>query len=415
MKFKKATALVLSAATVASMVTACGSGSKTETKTTSKKSESKEVTLTVWGPQEDQSDENGKWLQTECENFAKEHSDWKITFKYGTCSEGDAGKNVTKDPTAAADVYMFANDQIGTLVNANAISELGGETVEKIKKSNSDAVVNSVTYKDGIYGVPFTGNTWFMYYNKDVFTEDDVKSLDTMMQKGKVAFQLSNGWYIGAFYAANGATFFGKDGQDEKAGIQLGDNASQVTDYLIDAVASGKLVNDADGSGLSNLGKGIDAYFSGSWDYQNAQKQIGADKLGVATLPTINIGGEAKQMKSFGGSKAIGVNPNCKNQEVAVALASYLGSTKAQEDHYKTRNIIPTDTSIDVKSDVLATVQAETIDKNSILQPSFKAMGNWWDPAAAMGNNILSGKITKDNSAEQTAKLQEQINASAVD
>ena len=80
MKFKKATALVLSAATVASMVTACGSGSKTETKTTSKKSESKEVTLTVWGPQEDQSDENGKWLQTECENFAKEHSDWKITF-----------------------------------------------------------------------------------------------------------------------------------------------------------------------------------------------------------------------------------------------------------------------------------------------------------------------------------------------
>ena len=50
----------------------------------------------------------------------------------------------------------------------------------------------------GIYGVPFTTNTWFMYYNKKTFTEDDVKSLDTMLEKGKVSFPLSNSWYIAA-------------------------------------------------------------------------------------------------------------------------------------------------------------------------------------------------------------------------
>jgi arabinogalactan oligomer/maltooligosaccharide transport system substrate-binding protein len=414
MNFRKVTALTLSAVTAASLLAGCGSGSKssgTEGKSGSSKGA---TTITVWGPQEDQSKENGEWLQTECKAFAKAHPEWNIKFKYGTCSEGDAGKNVTKDPSAAADVYMFANDQLGTLLDANAISELGGDTLNQVKSDNSEAMVNTVTFNGSVYGVPFTGNTWFLYYDKSKFSDDDVKSLDTMMQKGTVACQIANGWYLGSFFAANGGTFFGKDGQDEKAGIQLGDGASKVTDYLIDAVASGKLVNDNNGSALSNFGKGVDAFFSGSWDYTKAADAIGKDKLGVATLPTITIDGEAKQMKSFAGSKAIAVNPNCKNPKIAVALAAFLGSKDAQEAHYKTRNIIPTVSSVDVGDDVLAKVQAETIDKNSVLQSSFSEMGKWWDPAAALGNGILDGSITKSNSAEQTATLQDQVNSSAV-
>ena len=37
------------------------------------------------------------------------------------------------------------------------------------------------------------------------------------------------------------------------------------------------------------------------------------------------------------GYKAIGVNPNCKNQEVAVKLAAFLGSEDAQLAHFKLR------------------------------------------------------------------------------
>ena len=58
----------------------------------------------------------------------------------------------------------------------------------------------TVTYDGDIYAVPYTSNTWFMYYDKRVFSEDDVKSLDTMLEKGKVSFPLSNSWYIQAFY-----------------------------------------------------------------------------------------------------------------------------------------------------------------------------------------------------------------------
>ena len=164
------------------------------------------ATITVWGPAEDQSPDYGEWLQGRCEAFNKEHPNWDLSFEYGTCSEADAGKTVTQDVSASADVYMFANDQLQTLIDANAISELGGSTADYVKSTNSQAVVDSITVDGGIYGVPFTTNTWFLYYNKKVYSDSDVKSLDTMLEKGKVAFPLTNSWYDAAFYLANGCT-----------------------------------------------------------------------------------------------------------------------------------------------------------------------------------------------------------------
>lgn len=73
--------------------------------------------------------------------------------------------------------------------------------------------------------------------------------------------------------------------------------------------------------------------------------------MGVAALPTVNIGGTEGQMKSFIGSKAIGVNPNTENMQVSMALAAYLAGEDAQKDHYDMRNILPTNTNIAI-SDV---------------------------------------------------------------
>ena len=105
------------------------------------------ATITVWGPQEDQSADNGNWLQTQCEAFAAEHPDWTLNFKYGVCPEGDAKTNIGTDPSAGADVYMFANDQIPDLLKAGGIAKLGGGTLDAIKANNSETTVNNVYYE----------------------------------------------------------------------------------------------------------------------------------------------------------------------------------------------------------------------------------------------------------------------------
>ncbi len=413
---RKALSTGIAALLSISLLAGCSSSSTSGTgggSSEPKADEKTAVTVTVWGPQEDQSDDNGKWLQTQCEAFAAEHDEWDITFNYGVCSEGDAKTNVTTDPSAAADVYMFANDQIPDLLKANAIAELGGTTVTNIKANNSETTVNTVMYDGSVYGVPFTANTWFMYYNKDVFTEEDVKSLDAMLEKGKVAFPLDNSWYIAAFYVANGCTLFGADGNNAAAGIDFsGDKAVAVTDYLVDLAAN---PNFANGDVSSNADAA--AFFSGTWDYQKALDAYG-DSLGIAPAPAITINGEAKQMKSFAGSKAIAVNPTTKlyseHPEIAVALAAYLGSTPAQQSHFTLRNIIPTDQTIDVGGDALAKAQMDTMGYASIVQPLQADMGNYWGPAESMGKELVAGSVTHDNAAEKTEAMNTSMNTSAV-
>ncbi len=143
---KKLLALCLAVLMTLSLA-ACSGNSGGEDKPAEEKTA---VTVTVWGPQEDQSEDNGKWLQTMCEKFAAAHPEWEITFNYGVCSEGDAKTNVTTDPAAAADVYMYANDQIPDLLKAGALAELGGSVVETIKKNNSETTVNTVKYDGSV-------------------------------------------------------------------------------------------------------------------------------------------------------------------------------------------------------------------------------------------------------------------------
>lgn len=418
MKAKKLFALLLTVLMVMAMLSGCGKQEETPAEPTPSGTdqpteEKVAVTVTVWGPQEDQSADNGNWLQTECEKFAAEHPEWDITFVYGVCSEGDAKTNVTTDPSAAADVYMFANDQIPDLVKANAIAKLGGTTLDAIKANNSETTVNTVTYDGAVYGAPFTGNTWFMFYDKSVFSEDDVKSLDAMLEKAPVAFPLTNSWYIASFYVANGCTLFGASGSEEASGIDFsGDKAYAVTNYLIDLAKNPNFRNGDVGSAAD-----AKAFFSGTWDYQKAVDTYG-DNLGICAAPSITIDGSLKQMKSFAGSKAIGVNPATalykEHPEIAVALAAYLGGTSAQKDHYDLRNIIPTDLSIDVGADALAKAQMDTMDFASIVQPVVASMGQYWGPAESMGQEIVAGTVTHDNAVEKTDAMNETMNSSAV-
>lgn len=433
---KKVLALLMATAMVVS-VTGCGNNAaettaettaETSAETTKEAAEDTEedtgeeaitCELTVWGPSEDQSEENGNWLPTMCEQFAAEHPNWDITFKYGVCAEGEAKATVTQDVEAAADVYMYANDNLTELVASNGIARLGGETESYVRNTNSEAIVDSVSIDGAVYGVPFTTNTWFMYYDKSVFSEEEASNLDTMLEKAKVSFPLSNSWYIASFYVANGCTLFGNV-NDEAQGIDFGgDKAVAVTDYLVDLSNNPNFVNDADGAGLAGMRDGsISAIFSGSWDYTAVKEALG-DNFAARELPTITIDGEEKQMMAFAGSKAIGVNPNCENMQVAVALASYLGSAEAQKAHYEMRSIVPCNTELladpAITNDALVAAQNATFDRTAIIQPFVSAMGNYWTPAENMGKAFANKEITHENAAEKTEAFNETLNTSVVE
>lgn len=411
---KRGVALVMAAVVAAMGISGCGGKAKKDSET----GKAEKIRLMVWSPSEDQSKDSGEWLQTTCEDFAKLHPEWDITFVYGVADEATAATQVAQDPEASADVFMYANDTLTTMTDANALAKLGGKYREEIEKTNSEEVLSSLVKDSELYGVPFTTNTWFMYYDKSVFSEEDIKNLDTMLKKGAVAFPLTNSWYTPAFYIGNGCTLFG-DGTDESKGVDFsGKKAVSVTDYLVDLAANPNFKIDADGSGLAGLRDGsISAIFSGSWDANAVEEALG-ENMGAAALPSFTLNREEKQMMSYAGSKAIGVNPYSKNMVAAVELAVYLGSAEAQMTHYELRNVIPCNTELladeKVANDPLVSAQNDTFNKTSILQPFVAKMNNCWVPVENMGKGIRNGSVTHENAAEQTEAMNEAMNSDGI-
>lgn len=376
------------------------------------------IRLMVWSPTEDQSKDSGEWLQTSCKKFAELHPEWDITFVYGIADEPTSAGQVSQDAEASADVFMYANDTLTTMTDVNALVKFGGKYAEEIKATNTEEVLKSVTKDGEIYGIPFTTNTWYMYYDKRVFSEEDIKNLDTMLEKGVVSFPFTNSWYLPAFYLGNGCTLFG-DGTDESQGAQFGgENAVEVTNYLVDLAANPNFKIDADGSGMAGLRDGsINAIFSGSWD-SGAIKEILGEHMGVTSLPTYTLNGEEKQMMAYAGSKAIGVNTNSKHMVAAVELAVYLASAEAQKLHYELRNIVPCNTELlentEIATDMLVSAQNDTFNNTSILQPFVPAMNNCWTPVENMGKGIRNGSVTHENAKEQTESMNEAMNSNGI-
>lgn len=376
------------------------------------------VRLMVWSPSEDQSQSSGQWLQTCCERFAEMHPEWDITFVYGVADEASAATAVAQDPEASADVFLYANDTLTTMTDAKALAKFGGKYADELKATNSETLLDSLTLDGYIYGVPFTTNTWYMYYDKRVFSEEDVKSLDTMLEKGVVSFPFVNSWYLPAFYFGNGCTLFG-DGTQEELGADFGgENAVEVTEYLVDLAANPNFKIDQDGSGLAGLRDGsIHAIFSGSWDAA-AVREILGENMGVAALPTYTLNGEEKQMYSYAGSKAIGVNTSTDYMVQAVELAMYLGSAEAQQLHYELRGVIPCNTELNedpaIAADEVVRAQNDTFDRTSKLQPFVAQMNNCWTPVENMGKAIRNGTVTKENAAEQTKAMNDAMNSDGI-
>lgn len=401
---------VMTLGLTATSLTGCGSDSADGV--------AESVRLMVWSPQNDQSKDSGEWLQTMCNNFAEEHPEWDITFVYGVADEASAAGQVSQDPEASADVFMFANDTLTTMTDANALAKFGGKYREEIESTNSQEVLDSLIMDGDLYGVPFTTNTWFMYYDKSVFSEEDVKNLDTMLEKGVVSFPFVNSWYLPAFYIGNGCTLFG-DGTDESAGVDFaGEKAVDVTNYLIDLESNPNFRIDDLGSGIAGLRDGsINAMFTGSGD-ANAIEEILGDDMGVASLPTFTLNGEEKQMMAYAGSKAIGVNPNSKNMVAAIELAVYLGSAEAQKAHYELCGTIPCNTELladeSISSDEVVSAQNDTFNRTSILQPFVSKMSNCWTPVENMGKGIRNGSITHDNAEEQTENMNDAMNSDGI-
>ena len=343
--------------------------------------------------------------------FEALHPEYTITWKTANVGEDMAKTEILKDVAAAGDVFFYANDQIQDLVGAGAIARLGGDVEAMVNDTMAASVVDTVKVGDALYGIPFTHNTFFMYYDKTLFTEEEVKSLDTILAKdlGEGVFNFKfddgGGWKLGSWYYGAGLSVFGPAGDDLAAGCDWNSATGvEVTKYLINMLADKTKVNTETGEVELIKEHKLGAWFDGSWNYETYKAELG-DDLGVATIPVYTVGGQEVQMKGFYGSKAIGVNAQSKNIKVATEFAAFLGSEEQQIARFTATGTVPTNKAaaeIDaVKNDVLSSVIVAEANNCSVAQPTDSTFGGrYWNYAGTIKTDILNGALTEANVQE---------------
>lgn len=391
---KKLLASALIAALSVTLLAGCGA----------KKEE--DITLKVWCPQNQV--ETGI-MEKQQKAFEEAHPEWKINWVTEVVGEDVAKEQILKDPSVAGDVFFYASDQLPELVAAGAIARLGGDTEKMVNETIAESVVATAKVGEALYGIPFTHNTFFMYYDKTLLNDDDIKSLEKIVAKDTAKdvynfyFESAGGWKLGCYYYGAGLNVFGPNGDDLKAGCNWNNETGiAVTKYLIDLINNPKVAYDGEVK-VEELAAShrIGAWFDGSWNF-DLYKGVLGDDLGMAVIPTFNFDGTDRQLLSFYGSKCIGVNAMSKNAVAAVAFATFLGNEENQTLRYEMSAQIPANinagNSEKVKADPLATVIVNEANTASVAQPASTVFSNrYWTPAGAIATEIRSGLLTKDN------------------
>ena len=409
--------LALALAGVMSLSLLAGCGSNEEPAGNDQPAGPVDVTLKVWIPQ-NQIDTGT--IDKQMTAFAEANKDkWNITWEKEVMGEDVCKENLLRDVEAAADVFMFANDQIVEMVNAGAIAKLGGDAKAMVESEIPASVASTAMVNGDLYGIPFTHNTYFMFYDKTLMTEEDVKTIEGIVNKATADdvynfyFESGGGWKLGAWYYGAGLHIYGENGDDLAAGCDWNSETGvAVTNYLIDLINNKKVGYDGEISVSELIAEHrLGVWFDGSWNYQN-WKDILGDDLGISTIPTFNLNGTDHQLLSFYGSKCIGVNAQSKNPAAAVAFATFLGNSENQTLRFELSGQTPASTvagaSEAVKNDEMSQViMAEAADC-AVTQPySAIFSSRYWSNAGTIPTEIRSGIITKDNVQEKLDKFVE--------
>lgn len=378
-------------------------------------SESHTVALTVWGAQEDE-----ELLRELFASFQKQYAgqaDFEITYQ--AQSESGCKDALLADLEGGPDVFAFADDQLAALAAAGALAPI--EDAEGLRSANLPAAVEAASVDGELYAYPLTAdNGYFLYYNKAVFTEEDVQSFNRLVEvaaaAGKVVtMDWSSAWYVYAFFGNTGMQVgINDDGitntctWNSTEGPIRGVDVAQA---MLDIAASPGFSNRVDTDFLAGVQDGsVAAGVSGVWNAVAVEEAWGKN-TGAAKLPTFACAGEEIQMASFSGCKLIGVNAYSPETEWAARLAQWITNENGQARRFAVRGQGPANIQAANSSEVQGSPAIAALLAQSEFSQLQRVGGKFWDPVTEFAGNMALGNPGGVPLQEQLDQMVEGVTA----
>lgn len=361
--------------------------------------------ITVWVSEADKA-----FATQVAQDFKALHPDKDYRIVIDIQGENDIATRILNDVENAADVFSCPNDQLPKLINGDALARIAGERLERVKAANSKESMDSATVtvngQQGVYGMPYTDNTFFLYYNKAALTETDVQSFDGILSKcsasKQFAFPMTDGWYSSSFYFGKGLGYEVTYNENlAETAIECDFNNETgiaVTEAMWNYVKDNRVKADANDSKITagfNDGS-IIAAVSGIWNKTTIERYLG-DNFAATKLPTYTLnkglaGEEQVQLVSFAGYKLMGVNNYSANKTAAMDFAEFYTNRENQVKHFEMRGFVPTDTQARQDERVQADVCAKAITAQLQHSKTQKNVpSTLWVPMEGLGVAMVTG------------------------
>lgn len=380
-------------------VTGDGSGSGSSSGGSTNLDDGSTYNLTVWCAEEDV-----KMIEDMLDAYKALHSKNFYEFKVEKVGEDVVSSSVTRDVNAAGDIFSFANDQLGILLNQNALYQIPNEYKSQIE-SQIDVASTSCKSDGKYYAIPYSYENTFLYYNKSKVSESDVRSMETLLSKSipgvedNLAIDMADSYYTTMFLYTAGVEVFGPQGIDPNSIDLANDKTVKACNYIQWLGKQDKLksIVKADQAGALKQGT-VAAMISGPHMISQFKEALG-DNFGVAMLPTIKLDGKDTQLVSFSGVKMYGISnkPNnirsAKDTAEACRVAAFLANGDNQSIRLEQREFCPTQEDLfdEAIGSGIPTVEVVVNQSGySNLKPGLSRMSAYWTPMA----NFLQGVYT---------------------
>ncbi len=377
--------------------------------------EEQTVALTVWGAEEDEA-----LLQEIFASFQSRYAgEARFRITYQPQSESSCKDALLGGLESGADVFAFADDQVAALAAAGALDPI--ENAEEIRAANLSASVEAASVGDTLYAYPLTAdNGYFLYYDKSCFSEEDVQSLDRMLEAAAAAGRLvtmdwSSAWYVYSFFG--------------NTGLEVGLNEDGLTNYctwnstegpiagidvaraMLAIAASPGFASRTDTEFLEGVRDGsVAAGISGVWNAV-AIREAWGENAGAAKLPTYTCGDRQVQMASFSGCKLIGVNAYSQNPQWAARLAQWITSEENQRLRFSLRGQGPSNIRAAASPEVQASPAIAALLAQSEYSQLQRVGGKFWDPVAEFAGSCARGNPSGASLQAQLDHMAEGVTA----
>ena len=380
-----------------------------------KNTEPSKVELVVWGAKEDT-----ELMHQIIESFqAKYQGEADFQISYEVQGESQCKDALIGGLEDGADVFSFADDQLNTLAAAGALDPI--ENADEIRSKNLSSAVEAATVNNQLYAYPLTAdNGYFLYYNKQYITEEQVKTLEGILEAAASNNKLftmdwSSAWYVYSFFG--------------NTGLQVGLNDDGITNHctwnqedgdirgidvaqaMLEIAKNPGFASCTDEEFLNGVKNGsVIAGVSGVWNSVAIEEAWG-ENTGAVKLPTYNCNGRQIQMASFSGCKLVGVNAYSEHPKWASKLAEWITEEQNQKLRFEMRGQGPSNLAAADSDEVKQSPAITALLEQSEFSQLQRVGGNFWDPVTRFTENIVAGNPSGRNLQEQLDEMVEGISA----